>query len=114
MPVAKFNSDEAMEAFARLVDELRDGGLPVERGTMMGRPILKVGGTMIAALSHDALGFKLGAGTPEHTAALAVEGADLFDPSLRDRPFKDWVAVPVAHADTWSDFAAAALAFVAR
>jgi hypothetical protein len=112
--VGRFNSDEAADAFTRLADELRDGGAPVERGAMMGRPILKLGGTMFACLSHDAVGFKLGATTQEHAAALAVEGADLFDPGMAGRPFKDWVAIPLDRADEWHDWAAAALAHVAR
>ena len=33
--------------------------------------------------------------------ALALEGAHLFDPGGNDRPFKQWVVVPVAHAERW-------------
>jgi hypothetical protein len=30
---------------------------------------------------------------------------ELFDPSGRERPFKDWVAIPVTHAQTWPHYA---------
>ncbi|WP_378148028.1 hypothetical protein ACFJGV_07535 [Cnuibacter sp. UC19_7] len=112
--MGRFNSDEAVSEFARLADELIDGGAPVERGMMMGRPILKLGGRMFAALSHDAVGFTLGASTPEHAAALAIEGADLFDPGLSGRAFKDWVAIPLDRSDRWPETAAAAIAHIAR
>lgn len=110
--MGRFNSEDAEREFARLADELLDAGVPVERGMMMGRPILKLGGTMFAALSHDAVGFKLGASTPEHAAALEIEGADLFDPGLSGRSFKDWVAVPLDRSDLWPETADAALAHV--
>jgi hypothetical protein len=62
----------------------------------------------------DSLGVKLGAGTPEHTGALAVAGAGLFDPGGVDRPFKDWVSLPLDASAEWVPFAGYALAFAAR
>lgn len=112
--MGRFNSEDAEREFARLADELADGGVPVERGMMMGRPILKVGGRMFAALSHGSVGFTLGASTPEHAAALEVDGAELFDPGLSGRAFKDWVALPLHRSDLWSETAAAALAHLGR
>ena len=43
-------------------------------------------------------------------AALALNGAALFDPSERGRPMKEWVAVPFAHVDRWATLAEQALA----
>jgi hypothetical protein len=63
-----------------------------------------------ACLKNDVLAVKLGAGTREHTAALALAGSELFDPSGKKRPFEDRVAVPIAHADRWPELAKAALA----
>jgi len=45
----------------------------------------------------------------QRDAALALDGAELFDPSGRGRPFKEWVQVPAAHEDRWPEFAEAAL-----
>ena len=42
-----------------------------------------------------------------HARALALDGAHLFDPGGKGRPFKEWVVVPAAHADEWESFAAA-------
>lgn len=110
MPAPR-NSEEALERLDLLVAELGDPA--VVRGRMMGRPILSHGSTMFACLNGEWIGLKLGAGTPEHTAALAVPGAELFDPSRRGRPFKDWVALPPEAADDWPRFAAYSFAFVA-
>ena len=41
--------------------------------------------------------------------ALALDGAALFDPGGRGRPFKEWVAVPHTHADHWPALADQAL-----
>jgi len=45
----------------------------------------------------------------EHAAAMALEGAHLFDPGGNNRPFKEWVVVPEAHASDWSRLAGQAL-----
>ncbi len=83
--------------------------LAAERGVTpaqaFGMPALKAGGKMFAGLAGEEMTFKLGAGTPAHAEALALEGAHLFDPSGRDRPFKDWVQVPAAHGARWQEFA---------
>ena len=47
-----------------------------------------------------------------HAQALIIPGASLFDPSGRGRPMKEWVKVPAAASDLWTDFADAALAYV--
>ncbi|MGH8792305.1 MAG: hypothetical protein ACRDXX_06640 [Stackebrandtia sp.] len=78
-------------------------------GAMFGARALKADGKAFACLKNDRLAFKLGDGAPDHQAALAIPGAELFDPSGKKRPFKDWVAVPLAHADRWPELASAAL-----
>lgn len=102
---------DAPAAYAAIVADLAARG--VVSAAMFGKPGLKAGRTAFGCLLGDAMAFKLGAGTPAHAAALALPGAVLFDPSGRDRPFKDWVQVPVAHADAWPGLAAAALDAVA-
>jgi len=74
-------------------------------GVMFGKRALKAGGKAFACLKGDVLAFRLGAGTAAHASALALPGAELFDPSTRDRPFKDWVAVPLSQSARWADLA---------
>jgi hypothetical protein len=81
-----------------------------ESGAMFGMPTIKFGGKGFAGLFGDAFVFKLGGST--HAAALALSGAELFDPSGMGRPMKEWVVVPPAHAKRWSTFAHAALEYV--
>jgi hypothetical protein len=71
-------------------------------GQMMGMPAIKRRGKMIGGLWRDHMVFKLPAEAARE-AALALEGAALFDPSERGRPMKEWVAVPRTHDDRWSD-----------
>jgi hypothetical protein len=95
-----------MEPYDRLVAELIDTG--ATPGQMFGKPTLKVGTKAIACHFKDGVAFKLGAGTAEHTNALDLDGAKLFDPSGMGRAMKDWVWVPVAYADQWLQFGEAA------
>ena len=108
---APVSSEAALEQLDLLVAELGDPA--IARGRMMGRPILTHKGVMFACLNGDALGLKLGAASPEHAAALGVDGAELFDPSGKGRPFKDWVSLPLEASAEWVPFAECALAFVA-
>ena len=76
---------------------------------MMGRPSIKAGGKLIACYeSRGTMAFKL----PDDTArekALALEGAQLYDPAQNGRVMGGWVEVPVAQAASWSDLAETAL-----
>jgi hypothetical protein len=100
--------DAALERFDDLAEELAGSG--VIRESMFGHPCLKSGSKMFAVQFGDAIAFKLPA--PEHANALAMAGAERFDPSGRGRPMKEWVQVPVAHAGHWRAFAEAAAAYV--
>ncbi|KAA2259545.1 hypothetical protein F0L68_21730 [Solihabitans fulvus] len=91
-----------------LVGHLGCSGVSVS--VMFGKPALKdAGGKAFACLFQGELACRLGQGTQAHTEALALSGAQLFDPSGRDRPMKDWVCVPRAFLDRWPEFASAAL-----
>lgn len=83
-------------------------------GQMFGKRSLMADGTSFACLKDDRLAFKLGAGTAEHAAALALPDARLFDPSGKHRPFKDWVAIPMSSADQWPAYAESALGALSR
>ena len=82
---------------------------PTTSGKIFGMPCLKINGKAFAGYYQSAMVFKLTA--PEHIEALALPGAQLFDPSGRGRPMKEWVEVPVEHAARWLDFARAALRY---
>jgi hypothetical protein len=84
-------------------------GHGVAQGKAFGMPGLKLGSKIFAGLFGDDMVFKLGAGSPAHTGALKLEGATLWDPSGMNRPFKEWVQVPLAHAKRWPELAQAAL-----
>ena len=88
------------ELFDEIAEELAGlAGQGVTVAPMFGERSLKAAGRGIGCLLGDTLAFRLGAGTSTHAAALALTGAALFDPSGKDRPFKDWVAVPLRHSE---------------
>ncbi len=93
--------------FDDIATELEPRG--VTAGAMFGKRALKANGKAFACLLGDAFAAKLGAGAPEHAEALALAGAELFDPSGKGRPFKDWVALPASESDRWAHYAGIAL-----
>ena len=100
----------ARERYDELVDDLLARNDDCEASQMKGLPCIKHGGKMVAGFSAsaDEMAFKL----PNEAAreeALALAGAHLFDPSGKGRPFKEWAAVPSAHAAQWPRLAEAAL-----
>jgi hypothetical protein len=97
-------SDDHLDAIA--ADLVADGATA---GTMFGKRALKAHGKAFACLKGDLLAFRLRDGSPAHTKALALPGAELFDPSGKHRPFKDWVAIPHNHAQEWPHYAEVAL-----
>ena len=94
--------------FDEIADDILAVNGDVERTQMMGMPSLKRNGKLFAGLWKDSMAFKL----PDEAAreqALSLDGAALFDPGGRGRPFKEWVAVPPAHVDRWRGLAEQAL-----
>ena len=101
---------DAKAHYEELVDDLCARNDDVEPSQMMGMPCVKRGGKMVAGFSArlDGMVFKL----PDEALraqALALEGAVLFDPSGKGQPFKEWVVIPAAHGELWSEFAEHAL-----
>jgi TfoX/Sxy family transcriptional regulator of competence genes len=99
---------DAQARFDEIVDDVLAANGDVEKSQMMGMPSLKRNGKLFAGLWKDSMTFKL----PDESTreqALALDGAALFDPGGRGRPFKEWVAVPSAHADRWREFTDQAL-----
>ena len=71
---------------------------PTILGKMFGMPCLKNNGKAFAGFYQGAMVFKLP--VPQHTEALALSSARLFDPSGRGRLMREWaevlVPVPIA------------------
>lgn len=47
-----------------------------------------------------------------HREALSPDGSELFDPSGKNRPMKEWVQVPFEYSASWKKYAKAALDYV--
>jgi hypothetical protein len=101
--------DEAAR-FDEIVKDLEPRG--VLPGALFGARSMTIDGTAFASLKGSRFAVRLGAGTEAHAEAMALEGAEPFDPSGKGRPFKDWVALPVAQASQWGRMAEAGLAAV--
>lgn len=102
---------EARARYDEICDDLVAQNPGAQLSQMMGMPCVKADGKMVAGwvASEDAMVFKLPDEMP-HAAALCFDGAHLFDPGGRGRPFKEWVVVPAAHAAEWPRLAEQALA----
>ena len=81
-----------------------------EQSQMFGKPCFKIGGKAFVAFFQNEMVFKLTG--DEHAKALTLKGAQLFDPSGKKRPMKEWVQVPGAHASKWPELAKAAATYV--
>jgi len=96
--------------YEEIADDLASRYDEVELGKMMGMPCVKYAGKLKAGYwpATGAMTFKL-VDPAERDAALALPGAEIFDPSGR-RPMRQWVAVPAEHAKEWPRLAELALA----
>jgi hypothetical protein len=81
-----------------------------EESQMFGKPCYKVTGKAFVCFFQESMVFKLTGKT--HEGALALKGAQLFDPSGKKRPMKEWVQVPAAHSGSWKKLAKAAYDYV--
>ncbi len=101
---------DAVAEYEKLVQALTSTP-GVTAGQMFGKPCLKVHGKAFVAQQHETVVFKLTA--PHHARALAIAGALLWDPSGKNRPMKEWVAVPASGCKHYRALATAALEYVA-
>jgi hypothetical protein len=94
-----------------IADDLAARHDDVALGQMMGMPAIKRGGKMVGGFARDAgaMVFKL-TDAKQRETALALAGAQLFDPSGgRRKPMQEWVVVPATHAKQWAKLARQAL-----
>ncbi len=81
-----------------------------EQSQMFGKPCFKINGKAFISFFQNEMVFKLRGN--EHKAAMALEGAQLFDPSGKKRPMKEWVQVPATYSDQWKKLAKASFDYV--
>lgn len=78
---------------------------------MFGKPCFKTEeGKAFISFFENCMVFKLSGDT--HKEALQLDGSELFDPSKKKRPMKEWVQVPFTYKDKWKKFAEAAFNYV--
>ncbi len=81
-----------------------------EQSQMFGKPCFKINGKAFICFFQNEMVFKLTGDT--HPEALSLKGSQLFDPSGKKRPMKEWVQVPFNFQDKWKKFAKEAMKYV--
>ena len=77
---------------------------------MFGKLCAKIKGKPFVSFYSDELAFRIGReDIPDLLAK--IEGSVLFDPSGKNRPFKDWIQVPIQHQTKYQDLSDLALKF---
>jgi len=93
-----------------LFDKIGNKQKEAERGQLFGKPCFKVNKKAFVCFFENEMVFKLSG--KAHEDALKLKGAQLFDPSGKKRPMKEWVQVPYNHKSKWSSFAKMSLLYV--
>ena len=83
-----------------------------EESQLFGKPCFKINGKAFVCLFENEMVFKLTG--DEHQDAIDLSGSQLFDPSKKKRPMKEWVQVPGKHSAKWKKFAEAAMEYVKK
>lgn len=92
---------EHPEIFVSTVAEISDGGPDLILANLFGKPCAKhEGGKPFLSFFQDSMVYKLGAARAQELIAENTE-CQLFDPSGKGRPFKDWVQVPEGAGLDW-------------
>lgn len=81
-----------------------------EAGKLFGKPCFKVNGNAFICFFQNSMVCKLT--DTEHKKAMSLTGSQLFDPSGKSRPMKEWVQIPYAFVSLWSNYATSAFLFV--
>ncbi len=103
------------QAYEDLAKSLEEAG--IKKSNMFGMPVLKLGRRPIGGLDSDGIMFKLPVDSPEMKLALSLNGAHLFQPSMKNKKgplMKQWVIVPMEHSEKYFDFALKSIEFVSE
>lgn len=100
----------AKTAEENLYLEIGQGIKHAEESQMFGKPCFKFSKKAFICFFQSAMVFKLKGDI--HAEALALEGSQLFDPSGKSRPMKEWVQVPFEHKVHWKRFATSAKDYI--
>ena len=82
----------------------------VQVGKWFGKPCLKSNTKVFVVLWGEDLAFKLTGDA--HAEALKLSGAHLFDPRGKGHAMKEWVQIPAAQSNSWTQYAQAAFDYV--
>jgi len=77
---------------------------------MFGKPCFKINGKAFVCFFRNEMVFKLSGEI--HQEALSLDGSQLFDPSGKQRPMKEWVQVSSAHSNKWKEYAEESFKYV--
>jgi len=80
------------------------------KGQLFGKPCYKIGSKAFICFFENEMVFKLS--NEAHSLALELPESQLFDPSKKKRPMKEWVQVPYSHQGNWLNFAKEACKYV--
>jgi hypothetical protein len=81
-----------------------------EQSQMFGKPCFKINGKAFVCFFQNCMVFKLTGDI--HKEALSLDGSQLFDPSGKKRPMKEWVQVDFEYSSKWGKFAKSAYEYV--
>ena len=81
-----------------------------EQSQLFGKPCFKINGKAFVCFFQNEMVFKLTGVT--YKEALSLDGSQLFDPSGKKRPMKEWVQVSFTNKEYWEKFAKAAMKYV--
>lgn len=90
---ATISGMSAETVFGDLAAELAAEGATTT--TLFGGRAITWGRKILAILDDDRIVLRLASGSPEHTDALRLPGAQMWHPPGRSKPYRDWVSVLV-------------------
>lgn len=96
----------------KLFTEIGKNHKRTEQSQMFGKPCFKVNGKAFVCFFKNCMVFKLNGNM--HKDAISLDGSELFDPSGKKRPMKEWVQVPYEHSEKWKKYAKAAFDYVSK
>ncbi len=80
------------------------------KGQLFGKTCFKINQKAFVCFFKNEMVFKLNG--EAHQEALSRDGAQLFDPSGKGRPMKEWVQLPYDYQEHWLSYAKSAALYV--